>query len=126
MYEYNNVFQSTCSKINIELFPRKELKGTMSRDFCFWFFFMNQFPPSPRVSHLDRFECFQKFVEIFASQGASLVSTTSVSTTPASATPGVSFATSFTSVVNNGGKFATGVNDNGGKFAADVNDTGGN
>ncbi len=35
------------------------------------------------------------------------------------------FATSFTSVVDTGGKFATGVNDTGGKFAAGVNDTGG-
>jgi hypothetical protein len=31
---------------------------------------MNQFPPSPRVFHLDRFEFFGKFTEIFASQGA--------------------------------------------------------
>jgi hypothetical protein len=35
------------------------------------------------------------------------------------------FATSFTSVVDTGGKFATGGNDYGGKFAAGVNDTGG-
>jgi hypothetical protein len=35
------------------------------------------------------------------------------------------FATSFTSVVDTCGKFATGVNDTGGKFAAGVNDTGG-
>jgi hypothetical protein len=31
------------------------------------------------------------------------------------------FATSFASVVDTGGKFATGVNDTGGKFAAGVN-----
>jgi hypothetical protein len=35
------------------------------------------------------------------------------------------FATSFSSVVDTGGKFATGVNDTGGKFAAGVNVTGG-
>jgi hypothetical protein len=35
------------------------------------------------------------------------------------------FATSFASVVDTGGKFASGVNDTGGKFAASVNDTGG-
>jgi hypothetical protein len=35
------------------------------------------------------------------------------------------FANRFTSVVDTGGKFATGVNDTGGKFAAGVNDTGG-
>jgi hypothetical protein len=40
-------------------------------------------------------------------------------------TPVANFATSFASVVDTGGNFATGVNDNGGKFAAGVNDTGG-
>jgi hypothetical protein len=35
------------------------------------------------------------------------------------------FSTSFTSVVDTGGKFATGVSDTGGKFAAGVNNTGG-
>ena len=40
-----------------------------------------------------------------------------------STTPATNFATSFASVVDTGGKFATGVNDNGGKFAAGVNDT---
>ncbi len=98
---------------------------------------MNQFPPSPRVSHKDRFEFFRKFAEIFTSQGAPPVSkipvvnlppvsTTPaaklplVSTTPAanlppvSATPEANFATSFASVVDTGNKFATGVNDAGG------------
>ncbi len=67
---------------------------------------MNQFPPSPRVFHLDRFEFFRKFVEIFASQGAPPVSTTLVA----------NFSTIFASVVDTGGKFATGVNDAGGKL----------
>jgi hypothetical protein len=44
---------------------------------------------------------------------------------PVSTTLAANFATSFTCVVDTGGKFATGVNDTGGKFAADVNDTGG-
>jgi hypothetical protein len=44
---------------------------------------------------------------------------------PVSTTPAANYATSFTSVVVTGGKFATGVNDTGGKFAASVNDTGG-
>ncbi len=44
---------------------------------------------------------------------------------PVSTTPAANFATSSTSVVDNGGKFATGVNDTGSKFAAGVNDTGG-
>jgi hypothetical protein len=42
-----------------------------------------------------------------------------------SMTPVANFATSFPSVVDTGGKFATGVNDTGGKFAAGVNYTGG-
>jgi hypothetical protein len=58
---------------------------------------------------------FFKFAEIFASQGAPPVSTT----------PAANFATSFPSVVDTGGKFATGVNDTGGKFATGVNETGG-
>ncbi len=76
---------------------------------------MNQFPPGPRVFHLDRFEFFRKFAEIFASQGASPVSTT----------PVANFSTIFASVVDTGGKFATGVNDAGGKFATGITDTGG-
>jgi hypothetical protein len=70
-------------------------------------------------------------VEIFASQGAPLVSTTPeaklppVSTPaanlpPVSTTPAANFATSFASVVDTGGKFATGVNDTASKFAAGV------
>jgi hypothetical protein len=41
-------------------------------------------------------------------------------------TPTANFATSFASVVDTGGKFATGVNDTGGNFAVGVNNTGGN
>ncbi len=44
---------------------------------------------------------------------------------PVSATPVANFSTIFTSVVDTGGKFATGVNDTGGKFATGVNDAGG-
>jgi hypothetical protein len=55
------------------------------------------------------------FVEIFASQGAPLVLTT----------PAANFATSFASVVDTGGKFATSVNNTDGKFVAGVIDTGG-
>jgi hypothetical protein len=85
---------------------------------------MNQFLPSPRVFHLDRFEFFRKFAEKFASQGAPPVLTTKlppVSTTlvanlpPVSATPEANFSTIFASFVDTGGKFATGVNDAGGK-----------
>jgi hypothetical protein len=44
----------------------------------------------------------------------------SVSTTPAA-----NFTTVFASVVDSGGKFATGVNDTGGKYATGVNEAGG-
>jgi hypothetical protein len=76
---------------------------------------MNQFPPSPRVFHLDRFEFFRKFAEILASQGAPPVSTTPVANLPPVSTTPVAFSTIFASVVDTGGKFATGVNDTGGK-----------
>ncbi len=57
---------------------KRLLKGTVSQDFFLLVFFMNQFPPSPRVSHLDRFEFFRKFAEIFADQGWPPVSLTPV------------------------------------------------
>ncbi len=101
-------------------------KGTVSRDFLLLVFFTNQFPPSPWVFHLDRFEFFRKFSEIFASQGAPPVSTTPVANLPpVSATPLANFATIFASVVDTGGKFSNSVNDTGGKFATSVNNAGG-
>jgi hypothetical protein len=39
---------------------------------------MNQFPPSPWVYQLGRFEFFRKFAKIFAAQGAPQVSLTPV------------------------------------------------
>jgi hypothetical protein len=77
---------------------------------------MGQFPPQPQSIPLGPFRIFskiQKFAEIFASQGAPQVSMT----------PAATFAPSFASVIDTGGKFATGVNDTGGNFAAGVNDT---
>jgi hypothetical protein len=62
---------------------------------------MNQFPPSPRVFHLDHIKFFRKIRgDIRESR----------------CTTGINDA---------GGKFATGVNDIGGKIAAGINDTGG-
>jgi hypothetical protein len=85
----------------------RPFKGTVSRDFLLLVFFINQFPPSPRVSHSDRFEFIRKFAEIFVSKGANLP--------PVSATPAANFATSLASVFDTGGKFADGINDTGGK-----------
>jgi hypothetical protein len=92
-----------------------DLKGTVSRDFLLLVFFMNQFPPSSRVFHFDRFKFFRKFTEIFAIQGAPPVSTT----------PVANFSTIFASVVDTGSKFSAGVNDTGSKFSTGINDTGG-
>jgi hypothetical protein len=101
-------------------------KGTVSQDFLLLVFFMNQFPPSPRVFHLYRFEFFRKFAEIFASQGAPPVSTTPVANLPpVSVTPVANISTIFASVVDTDGKFAAGVNYSSGKFATGVNDAGG-
>ncbi len=44
---------------------------------------------------------------------------------PVSTTPVANFSTSFASVVDTAGKFATGVYDTGGKFATSVNNAGG-
>jgi hypothetical protein len=61
---------------------------------------MNQFPPSPRASHFDRFKFFRKFWEISACQGAPLVANLPT----VSSTPAAKFATSFDSVVDTRGK----------------------
>ncbi len=57
----------TSSRCTTYAVKKNIIKGTVSRDFLLLVFFMNQFPPSPRVFHLDRFEFFRKFAEIFAS-----------------------------------------------------------
>jgi hypothetical protein len=90
-------------------------KGTVLQVFLLLVCFMNQIPPSPRVSHLDGFKFFRKFSEIFTSQGAPPVSTTpTANLPPVLSTLAANFSTSFTSVVDTGGKFATSVNDTGG------------
>ncbi len=78
--KYSNFRNIYNSKVFREVFLI--LKGTVSRDFLLLVFFMNQFPPSHRVSHQDRFEFFRKFAEIFASKGAPPVSTTPVANLP--------------------------------------------
>jgi hypothetical protein len=76
---------------------------------------MNHLPPSPHYGHL---KFFQKFAEIFASQGAPAVSTTlpAVPTKqpPISMTPAVLVTKFAARVVDTGSKFATGVVDTGG------------
>ncbi len=84
------------------------LKGQSHEIFCFWFFSWISFPPAPEY-------CIRTVSNFFASQGAPLVSITLTA----------NFSTSFPSVVDIGGKFATGVNDASGKFATGVNDTSG-
>ncbi len=58
-------------------------------------FFMNQFPPNPRVSHLNRFKFFniRRDIQVKVHHH------------------------------NTGGEIATGINNTGGKFANGINDT---
>jgi hypothetical protein len=46
------------------------LNGQCHEIFDFWFFFLNQFPRSPCVSHEGRLKFFRNFMKIFAAQGA--------------------------------------------------------
>jgi hypothetical protein len=65
---------------------------------------------------MGHFKFFQKFSEIFASQGATPVSMTLVANLPpVSTTLPANFATSSATIVDTSGKFANGVNDTGGK-----------
>jgi hypothetical protein len=82
---------------------------------------MKQFPSSPRVFHLDRFKFFRKFAEIFGVKVHHRYQRHRRQNCRRSA----NFSTIFASVVDTGGKFATGVNYTGGKFATGVNDAGG-
>ncbi len=66
---------------------------------------MNQLPPAPEYPIRNVSNFIKKFAEIIASQGATQVLTI----------PAANFATSFASVVDTGGKFATGVSDPRGK-----------
>jgi hypothetical protein len=66
--------RSKCTNCNT---PKNiHLKRQCHEIVYFRFYFMNQFPPSPRVSHLDRFKFFRKFAAIFAAQGAPPMSLT--------------------------------------------------
>jgi hypothetical protein len=73
-------------------------KGTVSRDFLLLVFSVSL---QPQSIPLGPFQIFRKFVDIFASQGAPLVSMR----------PLANFATSCATVVDTGGKFAASVND---------------
>jgi hypothetical protein len=79
-------------KVNFRWFVRLRLrfKGTVSRDFLHLVFFMNQFLHQPQSIPF-------RFNFLFTSQGAPPVSTT----------PAANFATSFASVFDTSGKFAT-------------------
>jgi hypothetical protein len=53
-----------------------QFKGSLTRDFRLQVFFINQCPLGLWVSHWDHFEFFRKFMEIFANECLSAVSTT--------------------------------------------------
>jgi hypothetical protein len=55
----------------------KLIKGTVSQDFCFWFFHESVYS-KPLIISLGCFEFFRKFSEILAAQGAPPVQTTPV------------------------------------------------
>ncbi len=139
-YLYDVWIYIWCTQKKIKEVYRKSrllLKGTVSRDFFLLVFFHESVSPQPQSIPLRPFRIVRKFAEIFAIQGAPPVSPTSVaklppvSTTPVANLPPVStppaanFSTSFASIVDTGGKFATGVNDTSGKFATGVNETSG-
>ncbi len=81
------------------------LKGLCHEIFCSWVISWVSFPPAPEYPIRTVSFFFKIIAEIFTSQGAPPVSMTMVA----------NFATSFASVVDTGGKFATGVNDTSGK-----------
>ncbi len=77
----------------------------MARFFALGFFHESSSPMPEKIT-LGSFKFFRKFVEIFESQGAPLISMTLA----------VNFATATATVVDTGGKFAVGFNDTGGKL----------
>ena len=86
--------------MNYSIVKQCNLKG-QSRVFLLPVFFMNQFPPSSRVFHLDRFRIFSKIRGDIRKSRCT------------------------TGVNDTGGKIAAGINDAGGKFATGISDTGG-
>jgi hypothetical protein len=100
-------------------------KGTVSRDFLLLVFLM-QFPPQPQSIPIEPFQFFSKIrVDIRKSRCATGINDTVSNLPPVSTSPAANLSTSFTSVVDTGGKFASSVNNTGGKFATGVNNTGG-
>jgi hypothetical protein len=76
----------------------------VSQDFLIQLFFLNHLPQPPE-NNIRAISLFQKFAEMFASEGAPPVSTTPVANLPpVSTTPAASFATSTAGAVYNGGK----------------------
>jgi hypothetical protein len=74
-------------------------------------FFRESSCPKPMKKTLGSFQIFQKFLEIFGSQGALLMSTTPVVNLPlVSTTSAVNFATITESVTDTSAKFVSGVN----------------
>jgi hypothetical protein len=103
-------------------YVKRRFKGTVSRDVLLLVFFMNQFPPSPNSIPLRPFQfCSKISRDIRKSRCTTGINDNGVSRTPAAKLPPVSttlaanFSIIFASVVDTGGKFATGVNDTSGK-----------
>ncbi len=94
--------------------PPHLLKGQCHEIFCFWFFSWISFPPAPEytirtVSNF--FENSRRYSQVKVHHWRQILPTDSL----VLLIPVANFANRFASVVDTGGKFATGVNDTGGK-----------
>ncbi len=96
------------------------VKGTVSRDFCFWFFSWISPPPSPpqpqSIANSLRYSQV-KVHYLYQWHWWPVSMTPEAKLPPVSMTSATIFSTSFASVVDTSGKFATGVKDAGGKEA---------
>jgi hypothetical protein len=100
------------------------LKGHFNKIFCFWFFHESVSPQSQSIP-LGTFQKFSKIRGDICKSGCTTGITPVANLPLMPTTPGANFATSFASVVDTGGKFATAVNITSGNFAAGVNDISG-
>jgi hypothetical protein len=115
--EINNIMADVIQRFETSTFSHKErrakrspMKGTVSRDFFFRFFFHESVSQAPE----DPIRTVSNFVRKFASQGAPQLSTTPVANlSPVSHSSDGNIVADFNST---GGKFTTGINDTGGKF----------
>ncbi len=101
-----------------KFFIEHVLKEQRHEIFCKWFFSWISFPPAPEYpirTVTNFFENSQRYSQVKVHHRYQRHRWQAAKLPPVSTTPAANFATSFTSVVDTGGKFAAGVNDTGGK-----------